>query len=189
MRLNNAQVVIGLLSAAILLFLFVCPSWQEAARNEIAYRKDIGRGFLWSPPKAVSVECYFIGCATAPASYFHVVLNLRLLLEQAIPVLFVAGVFLWLFRSQKEKQPPMLESRTRKLVISFSLALLVPPTGGAPMGAVLADVPRLVIEKDEFWAVLAILIPVLYFALSIAIYGLLSASHWIIARAEKTRSV
>jgi hypothetical protein len=146
MKMNKAQVIIGLFSAALVLFLVICPPWQEAAQNEVDYRKDIGRGLLWSPPNTVSVDCYFIGCTEGPASYFHAVLNRRLLLEQAIPVLAVAPVLLWLFRPQKVEKSPVLESRAKKLVISFSLALLV-PVGGLPMGAALASVPILFIER------------------------------------------
>lgn len=189
MKVNKAQAMIGLVSAALLLFLAICPPWQEAAKNEIAYRKDIGRGFLWNRPDTISVNCYFSGCTTAPASYFHAVLNRKLLLEQFIPVLVVACLFMWLFRCHAEKQSPMMGSWAKRLTISSLLALLVPPTGGVPMGAALASEPMLFVEKGEFWTAYVILIPILYLGFVLAIYGLISAVHWLIARAMKVRSV
>jgi hypothetical protein len=189
MKVNKAQARVGISTAILLLFLVLYPSWQEAAQNEIAYRKDIGRGFLWSPPSTVSIDCYFVGCKVAPASYFHALLNRQLLLEQTIPVLVVAGVFLWLFRSQEETKRPMLESRTKKLRISFLLALLIPPVGGVPMGAALASLPMLLIDRGEFWAVYAVATPIIYFVFALAIFGLLSALQWLIARTESVRGV
>jgi hypothetical protein len=187
MKFNKARAIIGLVSAALLTLLVLCPPWQEAAQNEVTYRKDIGRGLLWSPPNTVPVDCYFVGCKVAPASYFHAVLNRQLLVEQTIPVLFVAGVFLWMFRTQEETNQPLLGSRKNKLIVASLLALLIPPVGGVPMGAALASLPLLFIDKGEFWAVYAVVIPAMYIVLALVIFVLLIALQWLVARTKSVR--
>src|SRR6266567_2325364 len=87
MRLNRIQAAIGIVSGIALLVIVLFPAWQEAAEKEVSYRKDIGHGLLWSPPKPVAVDCYFVGCVTAPASYFHMLLNRTLLLKQSLTLL------------------------------------------------------------------------------------------------------
>lgn len=54
------------------------PNWQQAAERELDYRKDLGLHFVLRPPAPVAVPCYFVGCITAPASYFHVLLDRKL---------------------------------------------------------------------------------------------------------------
>ena len=83
----------------------------------------------------------------------------------------------------------MLAKSAKKFAISFLLALLVPPTGGVPMGALLASVPMLFIERGEFWLVYAVLIPILYLAIALTMYSLLSALNWFIGRAVRVRGV
>ena len=53
------------------------PNWQEAAEREKDYRKDLGVHFVLKPPAPVAVPCYFVGCVTAPPSYFHVLVDRR----------------------------------------------------------------------------------------------------------------
>src|ERR1700758_4045858 len=110
MRLNKGQFAIAALTVAVVTFLVLYPSWQEAAEKETAYRRDVGRGFLWKPPRPVAVDCYFAGCVIAPASYFHVILDRKLLLQQSLAVLCVGLALLWVFRIRRNGTASNLKS-------------------------------------------------------------------------------
>jgi hypothetical protein len=116
------------------------------------------------------------------------VLNRRLLLEQAIPVLVVAPLLLWLFRRQNVQKSPGFGSWTKKLAISLSLALLV-PVGEVPIGAALASTPMLFMEGSELALMYAVFIPIGYFLFALAIYGVLSALEWLLSKTGTVRSV
>jgi hypothetical protein len=181
MRPNKIQAVIGIVCGIILLSLVIFPRWQEAAEKEASYRRDIGHGLLWKPPKPVAVECYFVGCVTAPASYFHVLLNRKLLLQQCLTVFLVAVAFLWIFRPQDNGKTASLSVRATRLLASCLLALLIPPTGGVPFGAVLTGMPMVLVQRDELWLAPTIIAIVMYVACVLIIYSLLSATLWLVA--------
>jgi hypothetical protein len=174
MRYNKTQTVIGLICGIALLFLILLPPWQEAAERELSYRKDIGRGLLWKPPKTVAVDCYFVNCVTAPASYFHVVLKRKVLLQECLTVLGVAVAFLWIFRTRRTGQTSSVRSRGTRLLASFLLASLIPPAGEVPFGAGIVEIPKLLVRREELWLVPLIVVLVLYAACVLVIYGLLS---------------
>lgn len=178
MKPNNMQTAIATLFGVVLLALVLLPPWQEAAGREAAYRKEIGRGFVWAPPKAVAVECYFPGCVTAPPGYFHVLLNWHLLLQQCLTLSVVAVLFLWMFRTQPNREVGIVRKRGTRLSISVLLALLIPPTGGVPFGAALAGIPMMLVRRDELWLLPVIMTLVLYTACVLVIYGLITSALW-----------
>ena len=114
MRFTRVQVTIGLLSAGILLFLTLCPEWEEASQKmPPEYRKEIGRGFLWSPPKTVPAGCegIFTGdCVETPASSFYPVVNRQLVLKQTAPLAIVTLLLLWVTRTRDEERSRILSS-------------------------------------------------------------------------------
>lgn len=179
MRLNKAQFAIAVITVVVVTCLSLYPSWQQAAEKEIAYRKDVGRGLLWRPPNPIAVDCYFAGCVTAPASYFHVLLNRRLLFQQSLTVLFVGLALLWVFRTRKD-ETGFLKSVKTRAAASLLLALLVPPAGGVPLGAGILGAPTLLFHRGGAWLLPLILILLLYCACALAIYGLLRLSAWLL---------
>lgn len=179
MRPNKIQAIIGAICAITLLFLVLFPPWQEAAEREVSYRKDIGRGLLWKPPKAVAVECYFVGCVTAPASYFHVVLKRRVLLQETLTLFFVAVACVWIFRTRRSGEVASITARKTRLLTSFLLALLVPPGGDVPFGAGLVEIPKLFVRRGERWLIPMIVVTVLYAASVLVIYWLITLALWI----------
>ena len=194
MRPNKIQTIIGIVCGLALLSLVLVPPWQEAAERELSYRKDLGRGLLWSPPKPVAVECYFTGCVTAPAQYFHVLLNRKLLLQECLTLLIVGVLLLWMFRAQRDRNVASLRARGTRLLTSLILALLIPPTGGVPFGAALAGIPMVLIRRDELWLIPVIMIIVMYSACVLIIYCLITFTLWIrdrsgIARGGTSRPV
>lgn len=176
MRLNKEQVTVAVLTTALVSFLFLYPPWQEAAQKEVAYRKDVGRGLLWRPPSPVAVDCYFVGCVTAPAPYFHMLLNRKLQLQQSLTVLCVGLALLWIFRIRKDGTASSLRSTKTRAAASVLLALLVPPAGDVPLGAGLLGVPTLLVHRGGAWLIPLILVLLFYGACVLAIYGLLSLS-------------
>lgn len=172
MKLNRSQKAIAALGAAALLCLVLFPPWRQAAQRETDYRKDIGRGFILNPPRPVSVDCYFIGCKTAPSSYFHVLLYRKLLLDQLATVAGTSIVLLWLFRSRRDGTCPNLGSAKTRLQFSALVGLLVPPDGSFPFATLFVDIPRQISRHDEFW-VIPVAIVLSTYALSIIIIFLL----------------
>ncbi len=181
MRPNKIQTVIRIVCGTVLLALFLWPPWQQAAEREVSYRKNIGRSFLWNPPKPVAVDCYFVGCVMAPATYFHALLNRKLLLQQCLTLFFVAVLFLWTFRPRQSGKTATLNERATRLVSCLLLALLVPPTGDVPLGAVLAGIPMVLVRRDELWLMPTIMAILMYVVCALIIYGFVSTAVWLVA--------
>jgi hypothetical protein len=178
LKLNRLQILILLAALVALLCLGLFPPWQQAAEKELAYRKNIGRGLVFRPPSPVPVDCYFVGCKTAPASYFHVLLYRDLLFAQVITVGGVALVLSWMFRTKRDGTSAALTLRRTRVHFSLVAALLVPPDGTFPFASGLLGIPGQLIHQGEFWLVGSILEAVMYFACALAIYGLVSAILW-----------
>jgi len=145
MRFSRLRVSITLLSSTVLLFLLLYPEWQEASsKMPPEYRKEIGRGFLWSPPKSVAVGCYFSfeDCAETPASAFYPVVNRELVLMQSLALAVVTLLLLWLTRTGGRQSRVSQSPRTR-IAISVSLALVV-PIGGIPIAVHLVYLPGII---------------------------------------------
>lgn len=155
--MNKAQKIILAIGLILLGVLLLFPPWQQAAFQEAHYRKNIGRGFILHPPKPVAIDCYFVGCQTAPPSHFHVVLYLRLLIAQCGTLLCIILSAMWIFRGRRDNSPATLKSPKRRLIFSMVIALAVPPSGDFPLASLLSDIPRQVMHRDELW-----LMPVLF---------------------------
>ena len=175
MKPNSAQMSILLAGSVLLLCLALFPPWREAAEREVDFRKDIGRGFILSPPQPVAVDCYFVGCKTAPPSYFHVLIYRKLLFSQLITVGSVGLALLWIFRSHRDGTGASLGSRKTRLQFCALMALLIPFAGQYPLGAGLADIPKQIVRHDELWLIPTILMVLGYLLCVCIIFLLLSA--------------
>lgn len=178
MSLNGAQRIVAVGALVLLLGLGLFPPWQQAAERETAYRKDIGRTFVLSPPAPIAVDCYFGGCKTAPPSYFHVLLYRELLSAQLLAVFGFAVVALWMFRTRRDGTRASIVSRRTRLEFSLLLASLFPPTGTFPLASLLLDIPRQLIRRDELWLIPAIMVVIVYAFCALIIYGLLTLTLW-----------
>lgn len=103
--MNSATKTIILSSGIALLGLFLFPSWYETNGQ---YVKQLGHHFLFTRPEAVPVDCYFVGCVTAPASYFHVVLDRPPWFESLSTVTVVALIMLLVFRRRPDGTSPSM---------------------------------------------------------------------------------
>jgi hypothetical protein len=179
MSLNTVQKAIIVVSAAVLLSLVLFPPWWQAAVRETAYRKELGRGWILRPPAPVPVDCYFVGCETAPASYFHVLLYRDLFFEQLATVIGVSLVTLWIFRARRDGTRASLGSPKTRLRFSAVMALLVTPEGKFPLASDLVDIPKTLLHRDELWLIPMIMVILMYLASVVIIYGLVSAVLWL----------
>lgn len=180
MKLNTSQKAIAVVSLIVLLGLALFPPWQQAAERETAYRKDLGRGFLLHPPTPVAVDCYFVGCKTAPPSYFHVLLYRELLTAQLLSVFGVTVVAFWIFRTRRDYTSASLVSKRVRLELSLLLALLVPLMGKFPLASLLLDIPRQLTHRNELWLIPTLTVIAIFLVCAFAIYLLVTAALWIV---------
>jgi hypothetical protein len=175
---NSVQSAILTAASVAFVLLSLFPPWQQAAEREVAYRLYVGLHFFLQPPTSVPVDCYFAGCATAPASYFHVLLYRDLLVEQLAAIIAVAFVLLWIFRSRQNGVRATLTSPKIRLQFSMLMASLVPLDGKYPLASELVDIPRRIIRRDEFWLVPIILLIGVYLTVVLIAYASISAALW-----------
>ena len=142
MKTNYSQSVTLTISVFGVLLLTLFPPWQQAAKNETDYRKSIGRGFVFHPPGTVPVDCYFVGCKQAPASYFHPVLYRSLWLHQIVITVAVAFALVWLFRTRADRTDAGLSVLRTRLCFSLLIALMIPAVGTFPFGSLLVLIPE-----------------------------------------------
>jgi hypothetical protein len=174
MKLNRQQSAIALIGAVLILLLVLFPPWQQAAEKEVDYRKDLGRSFVLTPPPSIAVDCYFVGCKTAPPSYFHVLLKRDFLIAECLCVFVVSVGMVWIFRQRKDGTQGSIRDGKTRAYSSVLLSLLIPIDGTVPLGLFLSDVPRMLIRREDLWLMPAIMIVVLCGVCSLAIYGLLT---------------
>jgi hypothetical protein len=186
--MNKTQKTVMAVCVFVLLCITMFPPWQQAAERETSYRKDLGRGFFLRPPQPTAAGCYFEGCRTAPPSYFHVVLNGKLLFEQSISVLAVSLAALWILSSNRNRTVSGLASRKTRIAVSILIALAVPPLGTVPLGFMLVGIPKQIMHRDELWLIPTILVLVIFGICSGAIYLLVSLALWIVDRRSGARS-
>jgi hypothetical protein len=189
MKPNGAQKAVLVVGSVLLLCLAMFPPWREAAEREVDFRKDIGRGFILSPPLPVAVDCYFVGCKTAPPSYFHVLIYRELLFNQLITVGSVGLALLWVLRSHRDGTRASFASQKTRLQSSALLALLIPFVGQYPLGAELASIPEQIIRHDELWLIPMIFMILGYLLCVCIIFLLLSAVMKTCATVSKRRAV
>jgi hypothetical protein len=176
---NSVQSAIIAAASVAFVLLSLFPPWQQAAEREVAYRLYVGRHFFLQPPTSVPVDCYFAGCATAAASYFHVLLYRDLLVEQLAAIIVVAFVLLWIFRSRQNGARASLASPKIRLQFSMLVASLVPLDGKFPLASEVVDIPRRIIQRDEFWLVPIIVLIGVYLIIVLIAYASISAAVWL----------
>jgi hypothetical protein len=199
MRFNRIQVAIGLMSSSILLFLTLCPPWEQASQKmPPQYRKELGRGFLWSAPKTVPDGCYFtyMECIETPASDFYPVVNRQLVLMQSIPLAMVTFLLWWLTRTDDGERSRTGYSTTTRVTISLSLALVVPAFGGIPTVILLFLLLGSILDQGETtWlyanqtTIYAVGLLVFVVAIALTIFGLLSGIQLLTRRKSSIRGV
>jgi hypothetical protein len=179
--MNRAQKLIILTGGLVLLLLLLFPPWQQAALHETDYRQNIGRGFVFKRPQPVAVECYFPGCKTAPASYFHVTPYSAALIDQSATVFCLTVAAVLLFRNRRDGSRPTLKLRTTRLIFSVIIALTI-PQGNFPLAVLLLDIPRQIIHRNELWLMPVLLVPLVFAAYTTVVYLLLTALLWLLQR-------
>jgi hypothetical protein len=164
-RIRGAAVGIWLVWVG---YIVLCPNWQEAAEREKDYRKELGVHFVLNPPAAVGVPCYFVGCITAPASYFHVVIDRRGFYPKLICVTTLVIVTFVIFRAGKNASTRSIASRHVDLVATslITLALPVPGNPYFPLGVLAGYMPTAMLHPDHDH--ISVLIGFPFF---IAVYG------------------
>jgi hypothetical protein len=132
-------------------YIALFPNWQEAAEREKDYRKELGVHFVLKPPAPVAAPCYFVGCITAPASYFHVVIDRRNFYPSLICVTTLMIVTLVVFRTGKNGSTPSIVARRLNLVATslITLALPVPGDPYFPLGLLAGHMPIAMLHPDH----------------------------------------
>ncbi len=176
--MNSANKAIVLIGGIVLLGLFLFPPWNETNGQ---YVKQLGHHFLFSKPEPVPVECYLVGCVTAPASYFYVVLDRRPWFETLLTVAVVASILVLLLRRRADGTSLSIRHPNTRWVFSGLVALALPVIG-APMLLVWMygiSVPTYLFsgEDNSFWYSVAF--PVVLSVYVVAVYLLSTVAVWI----------
>jgi hypothetical protein len=176
------------MSGLILLGLLLFPPWEQGAEGETDYRKYLGRSFFLKPPQPVPVDCYFVGCKTAPASYFHVLLATRLYVEPSLTVATVALLLLVVFHLRPNAPHAVLVSPTARIAFCTLVALVLPIPAGPQvvlLGTGVAYVPWLIAAGGE--NVLGAIATLVIFALYIcAVNVIVTVGLWLAKRRQLT---
>jgi len=183
-KTNHPQSVTLAISVVVFLLLTLFPPWQQAAENEVDYRKDIGRGFVFRPPRTIPVDCYFVGCKQAPASYFHPVLYRYLWLHQLATVVAVALALLWLFRTRADGTYLGLSSPKVRFYFILFVALAIPMVGTFPFGSLLVLIPEELAYGGELGLLPIAMEIVAYLLCVLVIFGLVTATVRITGRSR-----
>jgi hypothetical protein len=174
LKITTAQRWVALLGLVLLAVVVLFPPWWQGAEREVDYRKEIGHAYLFRPPASIPVDCYFVGCVTAPASYFHVMLHRERYIAEIWPLVLVIVALLWLLRSRRDGNQPNIRDRRLRLQFSAVLALAVPLAGDLPIGAGLADIPRMFIHQEFGWLVIPVMMIMVWAVYACVIYLLVT---------------
>jgi hypothetical protein len=156
------------------------PNWQEAAEREKDYRKDLGVHFLLSPPAPVAVPCYFVGCITAPASYFHVLIDRRGFYPELVCVTALMIVAVVVFRPREDCSKPRIAARGMRLVATclITLALPLPGSPYVPLGSMAAYFPIAILHPNHDHISVLIGFPFFFAVYGAATYSILCVAIW-----------
>jgi hypothetical protein len=169
-------------------FILLFPNWQQAAERETDYRKELGVHFVLKPPSAVAVPCYFVGCLTAPASYFHVLVDRKLFYPELACVTVLMILALLLFRTRKNRSGPVCNRGERVITSALiALALPVPLTPYFPLGILAGYLPAAVLHPDHDHASVLVGFPFLFVLYAAPTYFLIWLTLWARTRFRSER--
>jgi hypothetical protein len=176
-RIRGAALGICLVWVSYIVFF---PNWQEAAEREKDYRKDLGVHFVLKPPAPVAVPCYFVGCITAPASYFHVLIDREGFYPTLVCVTALLMVALVVFRSEKNGSlPSMAIPRMRLASVSLlALALPLPDSPYFPLVSMAAYLPTAILHPNHDHISVLIGFPFFFAVYGGATYLAISVAIW-----------
>lgn len=175
-RIQRAVLGVWLLWVGFSVFF---PNWQQAAERELDYRKELGLHFVLKPPAPVAVPCYFVGCITAPASYFHVLLDRKLLDEELLCATALMILAVVIFRSRGGESSPMLRQRmlvAAAALIALSLPLPIAPY--FPLGVLAGYLPAAVLHPGHDTISVLIGFPFLFVVYGAVAYLAIRVSIW-----------
>lgn len=181
--MNSAKKTIILISSIYFLGLFLFPTWYEADGQ---YVKQLGHHFLFRSPEAVQVDCYFVGCVTAPASYFHVVLDRRPWFETLSTVAIVASILLLLFRRRADGTSASVRNPRTRWVFSGLVALAL-PVNATPMllmGMYAISIPKYLFSGEDNSLWYSVAFPMVFSVYAVVVYLLSTVSVRISGRTE-----
>ena len=182
--MNSTNKTIVLIGSIALLGLFLFPSWYETNGQ---YVKQLGHHFLFSEPEPVPVDCYFVGCVTAPASYFHVVLDRRPWFETLSTVAVVASILVLLFRRRADGISLSIRHPKTRWILSGLVALAL-PVSVTPMvlvGIYGISVPEYLFSGEDNSLWYSVAFPVVFSVYTVAVYLLSTVAVRISARRDR----
>lgn len=161
-------------------YIVLFPNWQEAAEREKDYRNELGVHFVLKPPATVAVPCYFVGCITAPASYFHTVIDRSDFYPSLICVTALLIATLVVFRTGKNGSTPSVVARRLNLVAPslIALALPVPSSPYFPLGILAGYMPIAMLHPDHDHIAVLIEFPFFFAVYGAAAYLAIRLAIW-----------
>lgn len=161
-------------------YIVLFPNWQEAAEREKDYRKDLGVHFVLKPPAPVAAPCYFVGCITAPASYFHVLIDREGFYSTLVCMTAWLMVALVVFRTEKNgSMTSMAAPRMRLAAVSLlALALPLPDSPYFPLGSMAAYLPTAILHPNHDHISVLIGFPFFFAVYGGATYLVVSVAIW-----------
>lgn len=176
-RIQGAALGIWLLWVG---YIILFPNWQEAAEREKDYRKDLGVHFVINQPAPVAVPCYFVGCVTAPASYFHVLIDRNGFYSDLASLTALMMVTLVVVRTRKNGSTPSITAGSMRLVATslFALAVPLPLSPYPPLGSMVAYMPTAILHPDHDHVSVLIGFPFFFALYWVATYFVITAAIW-----------
>lgn len=178
--MNAAQKLTLFVSSVVFLGLFLFPPWYQTNGQ---YVKQLGRRFIFSKPEAVPVECYLVGCVTAPASYFHVVLDWRFGIQAPLTIAVVATALFLLFRARADAASPSIRRPKTRLIFSALVALSLPITVSplVLVGMYALYAPFIFFSHEHNWFWGSIFFPIVFSVYAGAVYLVATAAVRVVA--------
>jgi hypothetical protein len=164
--------------------VFFFPPWYETNGQ---YVKQLGRYFFFIRPDAVPVQCYFVGCVTAPASYFHVVLDWRSWVETLSTIAAVTTILFLLFKARTDGTFPSIANAKTRLLFSVLVALALPLSMSPVvlLGTYGLHVPLIFFSGEHNWFWGSIFFSIVLSVYAGAVYLAATTTVWIAARVHR----
>jgi hypothetical protein len=179
--MNAANRTVLGVGSIVLMGLFLFPCWFETNGQ---YVKQLGHHYLFSKPAGVPVECYLVGCITAPASYFHVVLDRKDMFATLSNVAIVLGVLLLLFKTGADGTSRSIRDPMTRWAFSGLVTLVLPisVTPTVLLGMYGVSVPKIFFSGEDNSLVGSLAFPVVFFVYAGVVYLITTVLAWIMAR-------